>query len=222
MPDRGYYEPKRLSPTSLGIVIALHAAAITALALAKMDMPGMKVFRPLIIKDVPIPPEPEPLPEPRDQPQVQPKSQVDYVPPIVPPLPRDSSNVVVRDIPDVPIFTIDPPGRDEPVPQPQPRPVPLPPPPVRVEATMLGSSELQPPYPAAEERAEREGTVSIRVTIGANGRVIRAAKVSATSDAFYRATERHAMRAWRFRPATEGGKPVESSKVITVRFELND
>jgi protein TonB len=44
--------------------------------------------------------------------------------------------------------------------------------------------------------------------------------VSATSDAFWQATQRHALSRWRFKPATVDGRPVESSKVLSIRFQL--
>jgi protein TonB len=81
--------------------------------------------------------------------------------------------------------------------------------PVRTEAR-LASGELQPPYPASEQRLEREGRVVIRVTIGPDGRVRAAQKVSATSDAFYTATERHARARWRFEPAKVDGRPIDA------------
>jgi periplasmic protein TonB len=92
--------------------------------------------------------------------------------------------------------------------------------PVRVEAQLDTRSELQPPYPASEERAGTEGSVTVRVTIGAAGRVKAIEKLSATSEAFFRATQRHAMRHWRFRPATLDGKPVESVKTMRLVFVL--
>jgi protein TonB len=216
MSDGGFYERRKVSPTSLTIVILLHGAALTALALSKMDVPIMPDFEPLIVEDVYIPPEPEPMPEPQNQPKQQPRTQIDYVKPLVPPLPNNDKVVVLKPLPDVPIFDPGPSGADvKPADPPKPAPV-------RVEAQMSRASELQPPYPASEERAGNEGRVAIRVRIGANGRVIATEKVSATSDAFYQATERHALRAWRFKPATLDGKPVESSKVITVTFRLNE
>jgi protein TonB len=103
----------------------------------------------------------------------------------------------------------------------EPRVTPTPPP-VRVAAQLDSRSDLQPPYPDSEIRRQREGTVVIRVTIGANGRVTAASKVSATSDAFYAATERHARSEWRFRPATVDGRPIESQKTMTVQFRLDN
>ena len=82
--------------------------------------------------------------------------------------------------------------------------------------------DLQPPYPTEEERRQRSGVVRIRVTIGADGRVSSAERVSATSEAFWRATERQALSRWRFRPATLDGRPVETSRVITVTFRIGD
>jgi periplasmic protein TonB len=38
----------------------------------------------------------------------------------------------------------------------------------------------------------KEGTVAVRVTIGADGRVTAVQEVRATSDAFFRATQQHA------------------------------
>ena len=81
---------------------------------------------------------------------------------------------------------------------------------------------LQPQYPLAEQRAQRGGTVVIRVTIGTDGRVRAATRVSATSDAFWEAAERQALNRWRFRPATVDGRPVESSKTMTVHFRIED
>ena len=54
-------------------------------------------------------------------------------------------------------------------------------------------------------------------------RMVRAVeKVRAASDAFWRATQRHALRHWRFTPARVDGKPVESWTTITCHFRLTD
>lgn len=222
MPEGGFYERRRISPTGVAVVLVLHGAALTALAMSKMDMPVMKVFNPLEIENITIPPDPEPIPDPQPQPKSQPKQQLDSVAPIVRDLPTPRMpDLIVPNVPDVPIFTPRPSGQDIAPPSDPPKPTPKADP-VRAEAQMLRSTELQPPYPASEMRAQAEGSVVIRVIIGANGRVVRAEKVSATSSAFYEATERHALRSWRFKPATVDGSPVESTKVITVRFRLDD
>ena len=218
MRDAGYFERNRISPTGLTLVVAMHAAVITALAMSKMEMPIGEIFTPLPTADYKVPPDPDPVPPPPEpKQQVRPKSEVTYVQPVVP-IPSTNDDLVAEPTNDPVIFDPGPIGKAEPKPVDPPKPVP----PVRVEAEILRSSELQPPYPPAEERAGNEGRVAIGVTIGANGRVTGARKVSATSDAFYRATERHALREWRFKPATVDGRPVESAKTITVHFRLND
>ena len=110
---------------------------------------------------------------------------------------------------------VEPPGH------PPPPPPPPPPTPVRREAEIIGR-DLQPPYPAVEIRAQRSGTVRVRVTVSPNGQVTAVERLQATSDAFWRATERQAHSRWRFRPATLDGRPIEATKVITVTFRIED
>ena len=61
----------------------------------------------------------------------------------------------------------------------------------------------------------------MRVRIGPDGRVKSAEKIRATHDDFFRATLQHALRNWRFKPATVDGRPIESSKVMTLHFTLD-
>ena len=225
MPEGGFLEQKPRSPGSLTIVIALHAAAIGALALSKMEVETER-YTPIKIKDVlpdPTPP-PEPPPKPKEQDPVRPTTKIDYVKQEVTTPPRQSE-VVMQPGENIKFIDLGPPGDVEaqrPVDPPKPPPPPPPADPIRTQARLDSRSELQPPYPASEQRAEREGSVTIMLTIGADGRVKAVQKVRATSDAFFRETERHALRNWRFKPATLDGKPVESSTRMTVHFKLND
>jgi protein TonB len=226
MHEGGFLEQRRASPTSLMIVIALHAAAVTALMLSKTEF-VRNVIKPMEV--IHIPDTPPPPPEPQ-QPNVEPKtprqSQVDLVKPIIP-VDRPVQPTFEKQ-PDIqPAFDSGPIGeavRDPapvviPEPRAEPRPEPKPEP-VRREAQMLGSA-LQPPYPASEERAEVEGSVTVRVRIGADGRVKSVEKVRGENAAFFKATEQQALRHWRFKPATVDGQPVESVKVLTVHFRLD-
>lgn len=219
MAQAGFLTEKKARPASALVVIAMHAAAIAALLLAKTEFQAPPEYTPIRITPVAPPPEPPP-PMPPERQRQQPQSITR--PPIPSPLPSP-----FRPPADPPAPIPDPGampsgeevrGRPEPVPQPRPEPRPTPAP-VRVAAQIVGGN-LQPPYPASEQRAEREGTVVIRVTIGTDGRVVAARKLRATSDAFYEATERHARARWRFRPATVDGRPVESERTMTVQFEL--
>ncbi|QNQ09020.1 TonB family protein [Sphingomonas alpina] len=84
------------------------------------------------------------------------------------------------------------------------------------------ASVFQPTYPAGERRAGNEGRVTVRVLIGADGRVKQVIKVSAASDAFFEVTERQALSKWRFKPATRDGVPQESWQTLSVSFVLNE
>ena len=84
------------------------------------------------------------------------------------------------------------------------------------------AADFQPTYPAGERRAEHEGRVIVRVLIGADGRVKQVERVSATNDAFYRATLERALGKWRFTPGTRDGVAVEAWRTISLRFVLSE
>ena len=224
MPQGGFLEQKPKSPGSLAVVILLHASAITALMLAKTEYERIRA-EPTVVRTIPETKDPPPLPEPQPKQEAQnPKSEIVYVPPKVPTPPQE--DVVIGKQVEVPLNLNPGPPGDAVEPRPDPVPVPVPPPPipdpVRTEARLDPRSELQPPYPPSEQRAQNEGSVTARILIGADGRVKQVEKVRATSDAFFRATEQQALRHWRFKPATVDGKPVESRTTMTVRFRLTD
>lgn len=218
MAETGFLQQKPRSPTSLVIVIAAHAAVLAALAMSKMETVP-EIFVPTKLKHIPMEqPPPENPPEPKEKVREAPRSQVDHVRPLVPNPPKDDG-VVLQPRPAIPIFDPGPIGTSD-FPAGPPKPLPKADP-VRVAALMDPRSELQPPYPASEQREGSEGTVVVRLTIGADGRVKAVEKVSAASDSFWRATERHALRHWRFRPATLDGRPIESRKTVTVHFRMD-
>ena len=80
--------------------------------------------------------------------------------------------------------------------------------------------EFQPPYPPQLLRTGVEGKAVVRVLVGTDGRVKQVAVISADDPLFADATERQALRRWRFKPATRDGVAVESWKQLTVRFEI--
>lgn len=209
------YQPPRASPTTLGIVILLHGAVLGALVLAKMEMPPKKIFTEL--DTYRVPPEPIPDPNPPEVKKPAPNQQIETVERIIQtPPPPQREEIFTRSEPTPveaePIWlaSIDPPKRE-----------PVFTTPVRREARIDPRSELKPLYPASEQRMGNEGVVTIRVLIGADGKVKGAEKLRATNDIFYQATVRHALRNWKFKPATLDGRPIESSKVMTLHFELD-
>jgi protein TonB len=83
------------------------------------------------------------------------------------------------------------------------------------------ASNFQPAYPADEIRAGNAGRVTVKVLIGADGRVKDIEKLSAASESFWDATRRQALSKWRFKPATRDGVAYEAWKVMNVSFVLN-
>jgi periplasmic protein TonB len=80
--------------------------------------------------------------------------------------------------------------------------------------------DFQPAYPAAREREGVEGRCPVTVTIAPSGRVTSVANNGCNDSAFFAATERQALRSWRFRPATRDGVPVETTQDIAVTFRM--
>jgi protein TonB len=83
------------------------------------------------------------------------------------------------------------------------------------------SRQFQPGYPSGQLRLGEEGVVSVRVLVGANGRAKRLELISTPHRDFWNSTRRHALKKWRFKPATKGGKPYESWITLKVRFTIN-
>ena len=225
MTATGFLQQKPRSPTGFGLVLLLHGAAIGGVLMIK----GPEIIAkhsPIDIFDIHAPVDPPPVdpPRPTEREDVPlPTPSTPFVPDTVvdpPPTGERFASGPPTDIWDSRAATSDAGtgggGTDTIPPLDRPRPEP-----VRTDALFSRGVEQQPPYPVAELRAEREGSVRVQVRIGTDGRVKAISRLSATSDAFWRATERHARESWRFRPATEDGRPVESNKTLTVHFRLN-
>ncbi|HVQ07284.1 MAG TPA: TonB family protein [Allosphingosinicella sp.] len=217
----GFFEQQqRRSPTSFALVVALHAAGLGAVILAGSTQFIQQERDPLVVRNIPILPDPQPIvqDEPVDTPRPERRDTV--VTPTRPEGPaNDNTATTGQSEPTQPTGPIGErnvePARDPPR---------DPPPPVRREAQLdpRYARDLQPPYPAPELRAERDGVVRIRLTIAPNGRVTAVERLSATSEHFWRATQQQALNRWRFRPATLDGRPVQGVKVMTVNFRIQD
>lgn len=92
---------------------------------------------------------------------------------------------------------------------------------VKVQPDPRYAAKFQPDYPSTMIRMELEGTVNVKVLVGADGRVKQVQVLHATDPAFAKATERQALSSWRFKPATKDGVPYESWYTTKVIFKLN-
>lgn len=89
-----------------------------------------------------------------------------------------------------------------------------------IVSPQLSGRNVQPPYPPGLQRMEIEGSVTLRVLVGVDGRPIRIEVVRTDHEAFFTATRDWAMRHWRFTPATRDGAPLEAWRTLTVRFAI--
>ena len=91
---------------------------------------------------------------------------------------------------------------------------------VRVEPSLIASSQQPPVYPRASRRAGEAGTVMLRINIAASGAVT--ATAVAVSSGFERldAAAQKAVQQWRFTPGTVDGVPTAMPLQVPIRFEL--
>lgn len=207
----GFLGQSRHSGSGLAIVIGLHAAAIAAALLMKSGAirladPG----EPPEVVNIVRPQDPDPLPQ-----QPPPEAQLPVRPVVtLPPVPTPPGRITFAQAPEI----------ASPPPLPQIAPVvEAAPEPVIVAARVHPSHRgaLQPRYPADLLRRELEGSCTIRVHIAASGRVVAAEPVRATHPAFCAATQRQALRRWRFEPATRDGVAVDSWQQHVVEFRIS-
>ena len=204
---------RRASPGALALIIGAHAAAIALLMTSKMDIPIIGKDPPIVVVPIPIPDDPPPEPQPLREPSRQPSKF------------------------DTPKVEIPLPPMDGPIVDPMPIPIPDPLPPVgtridpqpqrQIAAPVRHGPRLatpayllRPPYPASKIRDEEEASLRLRLSIDERGRVTAVEPVGSVDPVFLTAARRHLIARWRYKPATEDGRPVASSTVITLRFEL--
>ena len=201
------------------IHIALGYALVTGLAYNAVQ----KVVERVTTIDVeePPPPEPEdePPPPPEDVPDTAPPPPVAPAPPInIAPAPPPLRTTPTIPPPAPPALRIPPPAP----------PAPPPPPSMARAASPDGlnrwAARIQGDYPSSALRREEQGTVSMRITVGTNGRVEACAVTgssgsSALDDAACRGMQRYA----RYNPALNAaGDPISSTTSQSIRYVLPD
>jgi protein TonB len=210
------------SPKALTLILLGHAALISAVMMARMDVVGPIIDDiPKLIQVGPIdPPPPPPPPDPKPQVQANPAHRpiqdpvIDHSPPIVPmgqtaPSGLDNGPLV----PPLPplggggVTVPDPPAHN----------------PVKLGPRFATAADaVRPDYPLDKIRMQEEATLKLRLTIDARGRVTAVEPVGAADPSFLTAARRHILRSWRYKPATEDGVAVPSSTVISLSFRLED
>jgi len=206
-------------PRALIFIVGGHAALVAAVMTAKMEVIPLvgptKTVVELIEEVKPPPPLPsEPVP-PKPERPVQPQnSQIDLQKSIVP-IPTQDPVEFAASMPQLPSQGPIGSGTDS-VADPTPKLDP-----VHIAARFATPDYLvRPPYPNDKRRMEEEGTLRLRLSIDERGRVVAVEPVSKVDRSFFEAARKHLLAKWRYKPATVDGRPVPSSTVITLRFEL--
>ena len=208
----------RRHPNALLFIIGGHAALISAVMLAKSDLPTRIINTGTDIRWIPEPVDPPPpQPDPKPTKQHDPiKSKIDQFPPIVPtPKPTDTT-FDTKDPPTTDLDRVIGTGLDT-----GPKVIPVPPEPVKVAARSITPDRLiRPPYPADKQRLDEEGSLRLKLFIDERGRVTAVEPVGKVDRSFFESARRHLIANWRYKPATEDGHPVASSMTITLTFRL--
>lgn len=212
----GYTDQQnRTNPLLLGGAMGVNALMIAAIMFAVPDVTKTVGDLPTVIIDIF---KPTPVTVKADRPKTKTvKSQPVATPPIANRSSAQGENTLVAtailtDIPPIsePYFGL---VKD-------PEPVTLTP--VFFGATLNPrfAGDLQPEYPPAMIRQEIEGSVTLRVLVGTDGRVKQVEPVRFDAPVFLDSARTQALRKWRFIPATRAGQAVESWREMTVRFQI--
>jgi protein TonB len=81
-------------------------------------------------------------------------------------------------------------------------------------------NRVQPDYPAAAQRRHSEGTVVVRVSVGADGMPTDVAYAERSGDIELDRAALQSVREWRFQPALKDGKAIASTVDVPVDFKL--
>ena len=204
---------RKASPSTLALIAAGHAALILTVINSRTAVPERPRDPPIWIDSIEVPKDPAPIPPEPQNPATAPRTPqpipldrpVEIIPIPAPDRPIDLGLPPIPPGPDVGTMPIDPP---KPVVRVGPRPA-------------TPERALRPPYPEAKRRLAQEAVLRLRLSIDERGRVRSVEPLGAADPTFLASARAHLIRNWRYTPAMEGGRPVASSLVITLRFELD-
>lgn len=210
---------RQSSPNLLLLVICTHIILVALVLSTKMALPPRVANSPIpIIRvNLPKPPPPNPVTNAPRTERPQPLSNEPQQGPAVSPtaspveVPLGSGNGAVAPImgggglaiPNLPTF-------------------PSQPLPINSGAELVTpSSDLKPPYPEAKLLTGEEAALTLRLSIDEHGRVIAVDPVGSADPVFLAAARKHLLAHWRYKPAMKNGRPVASTSLITLRFQLD-
>lgn len=224
MMEGAFYQPKKTSPTALAIVVLMHGAGLTALALAKTEV-GAKIWNPPIIV-TPIPedePPPPNVPKPPETQAKTPRTTETFIDRPEPIRPIPLGQVIAGPAGPPPIFFPQGPVVED-------LPKPLPPAPVEKARTVeparakanLASYVSDEDYPSNAVRNEEQGTTRFRLAVGPDGKVKECTVTSSSGSSALDSTTCKLMRQRaKFEPAKNNRGELTSDTVASaIRWVL--
>lgn len=212
------FADQRRHPRALILIVGGHAALLAAVMTAKMDMIPMFIPTSTDVELIPLPqpPPPDKPPPPQQKDRVQPRdSQVDQPKVVIPVSDRTETTFDDVKLPLLPDQGSIGTGTET-IPTPVPDADP-----VRIAARFVTPERLiKPPYPADKVRLEEEAVLRLKLSIDDRGRVVSVEPVGRVDRSFFEAARRHLIANWRYKPATEDGRAVASTTVISLTFRL--
>lgn len=199
---------------SFGLVLLLHFGIFYLLYTETGKQIMQQVAPPVIVEIIEeVKPKDEPPPPP---PPDMPKPEVFIPPPVIDiatlaPPPPDTTMTITREAP---------PPQPTVVPPPAPRQVVRTPPSADPRAARRG--DYQPEYPPAAQRQELEGSLTLNICIGTDGRAESASVVRSSGHAILdeAAVKHFERRRPKFTPAMEDGRPVRQCLTAPIRFQI--
>lgn len=204
---------------ALGVVVALHLAAIAALLSYQPVREALVAAAPIVVSLV-TPPKPQPLTQPSEPPKPLPVAQARPQPvvrkPVQPPpvvtAPSESRSAFIAPAP----------------PAPEPRPLEAapssgPPGPPSIVPPRFNADYLQnpaPPYPALARRLGEEGRVVLRVLVSPAGHPEQVEVKSSSGSPRLDESALTTVRTWKFVPARQGDHPVAAWVLVPISFSL--
>jgi protein TonB len=216
--SRPRFGARQSSPNAMLFVICAHIVGVAVVMSTKMDMPrGLAIDPPTAITFIRDLKPPEPVVKPAEP--TRQHETVIHTPPVFVPTPTPDRQIV-DSTPVVPDFSEI--GKLLGTPQLPVKADPVPPVPMRTGAQLVTpAADLKPPYPQSKLLTGEEAELTLRLGIDSSGRVVSVEPVGRADRVFLEAARRHLMGHWRYKPATEGGRAVATSTVITLRFQLD-
>lgn len=225
MTEGAFHQQKRTNPAALAVVVLMHGAALTALALAKGEIIRDAIIRTNVYDVHEVKPPPVEPPPPVERTEIPPPpSAITHVPPIIPPPPMER---FVESTPMPPLLPpivpqqvgeIVAPKADPPTPPVEkPRTVE----PARAKAN-LASYVSDEDYPSNAVRNEEQGTTRFRLAVGPDGKVKECTVTSSSGSSALDATTCKLMKQRaKFTPARNNRGELTSDTVTSaIRWVL--